>query len=173
MGWQQRPSLGSGLTTDYSARVSGVGDGAVAAGSCGVGGVSGAAGCEAAGCFFWPLVVAALRAAALRLRVFAALRPAARCLRVAAAFLAAARCLRVAAAFSPALFLGLISSSVTIREGIRPDVACLCKDLPFWRGFDVTCFGGCSPLSGVSFLVQQSGLSNELQKRHTLSMQFA
>jgi hypothetical protein len=115
--------------TDYISRVSGLGDGAGAVASFGVGGVSGAAGCEAAaGRFFWALVAAALRAAALRMRVFAALRPAARCLRVAADFLAAAVCLRVAAAFFPALFrLGLISSSVTIRKGIRPEVACLCK----------------------------------------------
>src|SRR5712692_9530356 len=106
--------------TDYISGVSGSDDRAVADGSCGIGGVSGAAGCEAAaGCFFWALVAAALLAAPLRLRVFAALRPAARCLRVAAAFLAAALCLRVAAAFFPALFrLGLISSSVTIRKGI-------------------------------------------------------
>ena len=116
-------------STDYISGVSGLDDRAVADGFWGVGGVSGAAGCEAAaGCFFWALVAAALRAAALRMRVFAALRPAARCLRVAAAFLVAALCLRVAAAFFPALFrLGLISSSVTIRKGIKPEVACLCK----------------------------------------------
>src|SRR5450759_2627398 len=115
--------------TDYISGVSGLNDRAVADGFCGVGGVSGAAGCgTAAGCFFWTLVEAALRAATLRMRVFAPLRPAARCLRVAAAFLAAALCLRVAAAFFPALFrLGLISSSVTIRKGIKPEVACLCK----------------------------------------------
>jgi hypothetical protein len=115
--------------TDYISGVSGSDDRVVADGSCGVDGVSGAAGCgTAAGCFFWALVAAALRPAARRLRVAAALRPAARCLRVAAAFLAAALCLRVAAAFFPALFrLGLISSSVTTREGIKPEVACLCK----------------------------------------------
>jgi len=132
--------------TDYMSRVSGLGDGAGADGSCGVGGVSGAAGCgTAAGCFFWALVAAALRAAALRVRVFAAFCPAARCFRVATAFLAAARRLRVRAAFEavarrfaafrlrvvaaffPALFLGLISSSVAIRERIKPEVACLCK----------------------------------------------
>src|SRR6266700_4159103 len=114
--------------TDYISGVSGSDDRAVADGSCGVGGVSGAAGCgTAAGCFFWALVAAALRPAARRLRVAAALRPAARCLRIAAAFLNAALRLRVAAAFFPALFrLGLISSSVTIRKGIRPEAACLC-----------------------------------------------
>ena len=54
--------------------------------------------------------------------------PAARCLRVAAALRAAPLRLRVAAAFFPALFrLGLISSSVTTREGIKPEGACLCK----------------------------------------------
>ena len=108
----------------------------------GLAGFSGAAGCEAtAGCVFWALVAAALRAPPLRLRVFAALRPATRCLRVAAALRApplrlrvfaalrpAARRLRVATAFFPALFrLGLISSSVTTREGIKPEVACSCK----------------------------------------------
>jgi hypothetical protein len=120
--------------TDYISGLSGLNDRAVADGFCGVGGVSGAAGCgTAAGCFFWALVAAALRAATLRMRVFAPLRPAARCLRVAAAFLAAALCLRVAAAFFPALFrLGLISSSVTIRKGIKPEVACLCKTC-LWR----------------------------------------
>jgi hypothetical protein len=119
--------------TDYISGVSGSDDRAVADGSCGVDGVSGAAGCgTAAGCFFWALVAAALRPAARRLRVAAALRPAARCLRVAAAFLAAALCLRVAAAFFPALFrLGLISSSVTIRKGIKPEVTCLCKTCPW------------------------------------------
>jgi hypothetical protein len=104
-------------------------DRAVADGSCGVGGVPGAAGCEAAaGCFFWALVAAALRAAVLRMRVFAALRPAARCLRVAAAFLAAALCLRVVAAFFPALFLGLISSSVQAAARKRLTVSPDCPD---------------------------------------------
>jgi hypothetical protein len=115
--------------TDYISGVSGSDDRAVADSACGVGGVSGAAGCgTAAGCFFRAFVATALRPAVRRLRVAAALRPAARCLRVAAAFLAAALCLRVAAAFFPALFrLGLSSSSVTIRKEIKPEVASLCK----------------------------------------------
>src|SRR5712692_5767277 len=109
--------------TDYISGVSGSDDRAVADGSWGVGGVSGAAGCgTAVVCFFWALVAAALRNAVRRLRVAAALRPAARCLCVAAAVLGAGLRLRVAAAFFPALFrLGLISSSVTIRKGIRPE----------------------------------------------------
>jgi hypothetical protein len=129
----------------YIARVSGLGDGASAVASFGAGGVpwvaAGGWG-TAAGCFFWALVAAALRAAAFaaaarRMRVFAAFCPAARCFRVATAFLAAARRLRVRAAFAaavrrfaafrlrvvaaffPALFrLGIISSSVAIREGL-------------------------------------------------------
>jgi hypothetical protein len=110
--------------------------GAGADGSCKLGAVSGAAGCgaaaggwgTAAACCFWALVAAALRAAARRMRVFAAFCPAARCFRVATAFLAAARRLRVAAASFPALFrLGLISSSVTTRDAIKSEVACLCK----------------------------------------------
>ena len=64
-------------------------------------------------------VAAAFVAAARRVRVLAALRPAARCFLVPTAFLAAARRL-VAAAFFPALFrLGLISPSVTIRDGLN------------------------------------------------------
>ena len=147
----------------YISGVSGLGDGAGADAAFGVGGVFGAAGCgTAAGCgaagcgaagfgvaaggwgtdaacFFWVLVAAALRAAALRVRVFAAFCPAARCFRVATAFLAATRRLRVRAAFAAAaprfavfrlrvaaaffpalaLFLGLISSSVAIRNGLN------------------------------------------------------
>jgi hypothetical protein len=83
-------------------------------------------------------VAAAFAAVARRVRVFAAFSPAARCFRVATAFLAAARRLRVRAAFAAAaprfaafrlrvavaffpallLFLGLISSSVAIRNGL-------------------------------------------------------
>ena len=138
--------------TDYVLGVSGSDDGAVvgvacADGSWGVGGVSGAADCgAAAGSFLSALVAEALRAAALRVRVFAAFRPAARCLRVAAALRAAVLRLRVfpalrpaarrfpvAAAFFPALFrLGLISSSIAIREWIRSEVACVCKTW-LWR----------------------------------------
>jgi len=115
--------------TDYISGVSGLDDGAVGDGSCGVGGVSGAAGCgTAAGCFSWALVAAALRAAALRMRVFAAFCPAARCFRVATAFLAAARRLRVVAAFFPALFLGLISSSVQAAARKRLTVSPHCPD---------------------------------------------
>src|ERR1039458_3361987 len=54
-------------STDYISGVSGLDDRAVADGFWGVGGVARSAGCEAAaGCFFWALVAAALRAAALR-----------------------------------------------------------------------------------------------------------
>ena len=101
--------------------VSGVDDGAdvAGAGADGFGAVSGAAGCEAAGCgtatgcFFCAFVTAALRAAAFRFRVRVAFEAAARRF--------AAFRLRVAAAFFPALFLGLISSSVAIPSmlGIR------------------------------------------------------
>jgi len=152
------PEARSSAGDHYIARVSGLGDravddGAGADGSCGAGGVSGAAGCgvaaggwgTAAGCFFW-----ALLAAALRVRVFAAFCPAARCFRVETAFLAATRRLRVTAAFAaaarrfaafrlrvvaaffPALFLGLISSSVAIRKGFNLKLLVYAR-AAFWR----------------------------------------
>src|ERR1017187_987091 len=69
-------------STDYISGVSGLDDRAVADGFWGVGGVSGAAGCEAAaGCFFWALVGAAFRAWGPRVLGFSGLCSAAPWLR--------------------------------------------------------------------------------------------